>query len=779
MKKLLLCLTAASLCTGAWGAPLSPKEALDAALGYGRRAAIPAIKAEKSYSLVWTGPGAGTYVFNSSRGGYLVVSGNSDFDAVIGYSDSGSFDPADIPDGLAAVLRAFDSQISNGLRRFSAAKAAEKTAIAPMMKTKWNQDAPYNLLTPKLNGESTLTGCAATAAAQVLKYRAYPAKGTGTASYNWTSGGKTLSFDYSANPFDYALMLDEYDASATAAQNNAVATLMLGCGVAFKMDYTTSFSGATDMEVCQGLTEYLGFDKSMKLLYRDFYTAARWNDMVYDDLKANGPMLYYGFSPLGGHAFVVDGYEGRDGNDYYHLNWGWAGLSDGYFMLNALNPESLGLGGSAGGFNIMQSAIFNLLPEAQGNGKVYDQLLCFGFFAAGDDSYNTGDTMLFGIASGLMRAGFYNMSLEKIRVQPGIKLTPAAGGAATYLPSIATLSLSPGAGTDRFSVKADNLPAAGTYRVTPVWRYDGTTEWLDMPQEVYMRTAMTMIIDADGNISLEALTDSSELRFNDVSLSTNVITVGEPFTISYSGESHDFDEEAILTPVLINSQSAIIAYAESHTIRGYSGEMFEGKWQVVFNGDIKPGGYSVAVITEKMMSVCNPIPVAVIDDQTEVSWEVTNVRINRQLASAEMNVIAGDEMSASCRAELVSGAYSGDIAAMIFDSSDNIVRALAEGKEAPSVPGEYATLTFKGSLNGLDNSKTYKVGFCTLAGDRPTLISRLYPFTCPDAALTGIAADSDSEAVYFGLFGRRVDSPAPGQILIRHTSEGVSKVIIR
>lgn len=207
-----------------------------------------------------------------------------------------------------------------------------------------------------------------------------------------------------------------------------------------------------------------------------------------------------------------------------------------------------------------------------------------------------------------------------------------------------------------------------------------------------MRTAMTMTIDTDGNISLEAVTDSSELRFEDVSLSTSVITVGQPFTISYSGVSHNFDEEETLTPVLINSQSAIIAYAESHTIRGYSGEMSEGKWQVVFNGDIKPGGYSVTVITEKMMSVCTPIPVAVIDDRTEVSWEVTNVRINRQLASAEMNVIAGDEMSASCRAELATG--------------------------------------------------------------------------------------SDSEAVYLNLFGRRVDNPAAGQIVIRRQGASVSKVIL-
>ena len=117
MKRFLLCLTAASLCAGAWATPLSPEEALRSALGYGRRAAIPAIRAEKSYSLVWSGTDAGTYVFNSSRGGYLIASGNSDFDALIGYSDSGSFDPADIPDGPAAVPRALDSPNSAGLRK--------------------------------------------------------------------------------------------------------------------------------------------------------------------------------------------------------------------------------------------------------------------------------------------------------------------------------------------------------------------------------------------------------------------------------------------------------------------------------------------------------------------------------------------------------------------------------------------------------------------------------------------------------------------------------------
>ncbi len=63
-------------------------------------------------------------------------------------------------------------------------------------------------------------------------------------------------------------------------------------------------------------------------------------------LLPDAPILYGGQSTSVGHEFVCDGY---DGNGYFHFNWGWGGMSDGYFILDALNPNSVGTGGGAGG----------------------------------------------------------------------------------------------------------------------------------------------------------------------------------------------------------------------------------------------------------------------------------------------------------------------------------------------------------------------------------------------------------------------------------------------
>ena len=40
----------------------------------------------------------------------------------------------------------------------------------------------------------------------------------------------------------------------------------------------------------------------------------------------------------GGHAFIIDGYEVKGSTGYFHVNWGWNGQSDDYYLISVLKP---------------------------------------------------------------------------------------------------------------------------------------------------------------------------------------------------------------------------------------------------------------------------------------------------------------------------------------------------------------------------------------------------------------------------------------------------------
>ena len=62
----------------------------------------------------------------------------------------------------------------------------------------------------------------------------------------------------------------------------------------------------------------------------------------------------------GAHCFVCDGYR-PDG--YFHFNWGWSGMSDGYFLLSMLKPTNLGTGAGNGDYTNNQGALLGIKPS--------------------------------------------------------------------------------------------------------------------------------------------------------------------------------------------------------------------------------------------------------------------------------------------------------------------------------------------------------------------------------------------------------------------------------
>ena len=227
--------------------------------------------------------------------------------------------------------------------------------VEPLVTTHWDQGTPYNNYCPTKYGQRSVTGCVATALAQVLNYHKYPENGVGTLSRTYF--GNTYTANYGETTYDFANMLDEYNYGYNDVQADAVATLMLHCGLAVDMDYSPSGSGAYSDVAAQGMRRYFGIETA-ECHNRSDYSTAEWKNLIYNELANGHPMYYSGIDAIsynGGHAFVCDGYNEQG---LLHINWGWSGSDDGYYNMDLLNPSGYK-------FSIQQDVIIGLYdPDA-------------------------------------------------------------------------------------------------------------------------------------------------------------------------------------------------------------------------------------------------------------------------------------------------------------------------------------------------------------------------------------------------------------------------------
>ncbi len=196
--------------------------------------------------------------------------------------------------------------------------------------------------------------------AQVMKYYEWPDMGVGRRSYEYDldiDGEYVYPMEITNYSFEHKLdwdnMLDDYSGSYTSAQGKAVATLMADCGVASKMTYgleAAGGSGTLSEEAITGMIQYLRYDDGMTLVKQSDYDQSTWDELIYTELYYDRPVIFggNGESGEGGHEFVCDGYA-EEG--YFHINWGWSGSCNGYFIINGegLIPEETGSGGAEAG----------------------------------------------------------------------------------------------------------------------------------------------------------------------------------------------------------------------------------------------------------------------------------------------------------------------------------------------------------------------------------------------------------------------------------------------
>jgi hypothetical protein len=316
------------------------------------------------------------FVFNvGNADGYVVVSGDDCTPYVLGYADEGSFDASKMPPHMKAWLQSYADQIEYLQKHATHYEQAPLNmdgydAIAPLITTKWDQDAPYNSMCPidPVTNQRSAVGCMATAMAQILYYHKATDRNIATIPAYTTKTHKIQMPEIAPTQIEWDAIDNNYVGIHSEASKNAIAQLMLLCGQALEMDYTSKFSGAYNTKYPLAFHKYFGFSANARVISRNHYFQQAWNDAIYNELANKRPVLYSGTSVGGAHAFIIDGYD-HDG--YFHVNWGWEGMSDGYFLLGLLNPHSnTGIGASTtnDGYSFEQEAVLGVEPATQATG---------------------------------------------------------------------------------------------------------------------------------------------------------------------------------------------------------------------------------------------------------------------------------------------------------------------------------------------------------------------------------------------------------------------------
>lgn len=319
---------------------VTPKEAENIARKYIK---LPTKKATRSVSKQsGYSQNAPYYIYNDAQNkGFVIVSGTTEMGEILAYSNENALDTINLHPGLAQLLNsykmAFKAINTNNAVETEAKKGAffAKT-VAPLLKTTWSQDAPYNALLGY-----NYTGCVATTISQVLKYHEWPVQGMGNVSYVNTSDNRTLSGNLNLSQYDWANMLPNYDApvQATQAQRNAVAKLMKDVGLASGMQYHPGFAVATNQGAFDAFVKH--FDYQATCVYQSTEGPSVFADLLRQELVDGFPFYFYGATKdyKGAHAWVVDGFDDKG---FFHMNFGWNGQSNGYYSLSALNLSQSG-----------------------------------------------------------------------------------------------------------------------------------------------------------------------------------------------------------------------------------------------------------------------------------------------------------------------------------------------------------------------------------------------------------------------------------------------------
>lgn len=304
-------------------------------------------------------------VFSNLAGGGWVMTDEKSGE-VLGFSEVGSVDCTELPEGLMEImglrtevegLRTMDDGQRLGIARLGSAEetniAEEKIrrvmaegneVVAPLLGLKWGQGTRYNSKCPEDasgQGGHAQVGCGALVMGQIMRYWRYPTNGKGSHSYvaNFGAYGYgnygTQSADFENTTYDYDHMPKQLKATSSDEEIEAVGTLLYHCGVSVDMAYGPTASTAQSGKMVTALSKYFRFPATIEYIEKSQYSTSEWHNILQGELDESAPFFYGASGSYGGHVFICDGY--RD-DDFYHLVWGWGGQYDGWFKIGDFTP---------------------------------------------------------------------------------------------------------------------------------------------------------------------------------------------------------------------------------------------------------------------------------------------------------------------------------------------------------------------------------------------------------------------------------------------------------
>lgn len=275
------------------------------------------------------------YIFNAENNqGFVIVSGDDRSEEILGFSDKGFIDVDNLPEGLQSMLDTFeddlqkldeqgytnkvDEQVAGNSRRKSVSVAREP--IAPLIKTYWTQESPFVDMMAE-----EVVGCQRIASAQLLYYWGCDktlATITGVPTSIQSSG------KYEPQTFDMSKIRAHYRGGSGTDEERAEVARYISC-----VRYSFGTGVQSDM-VSKG-PKFWGITPGA-ILYRQNCFPDDFERIIYEELSNNAPVFVGGHcrTSTPNHYFLIDGYSH---DDFFHINWGWAGVCDGYFRLSPLN----------------------------------------------------------------------------------------------------------------------------------------------------------------------------------------------------------------------------------------------------------------------------------------------------------------------------------------------------------------------------------------------------------------------------------------------------------
>ena len=808
-NKILLTASALTLIHfGMLAAPITPEQALSRINGNfnTRGASVRLNSPELIYTTMSEQLLPTSYLFNGEEG-FLILSADDSAIPVLGYGHR-KVDANNLPQNLLSWLDGYAREIEYLRERGINVESVETRApenmapISPLLTTYWDQDYPYNAQCPQVNGTYTFTGCVATAMAQAMNYFKYPDVGEGSLQYTSQSIGRKMSINFSRTPFDWENMLDSYKrGNFSQAQVDAVAYLMKACGYSVEMNYNVSASGTQNQLVAAAAKKYFKYDPNTFSYYRDMYSTSEWTQMIYDNLANVGPIVMGGTSPEeGGHSFVCDGY---DGNGYFHFNWGWSGVSDGYYALNALSPEVLGIGGYEGGFNYNQDAVLGMQPPTGEPVKEH----IFNIYQYG---YTVGSligkTLTFDVKStgGTKYLGWGDVQDQDITMNIGAIITPMDGGndiaVKGKMGNSEVLSLVPASYyTNTMAKPVVDLPVLsdGVYKVTLAAK---NTKVADAPWlPVFVKWSYpnyVMLTVANGNYTVENVTPdvikldegyiTSPLYFN------RYVEVEATLT-----NDNDIELTRFVAPVLFsNGQKVLTGSAESVTLEAK--ETATKTWYTKFTSS---NGYKVTQETEFTLKFYDSANDSYYDGESTVVMmpdpgNVVPSLMGFDIPGAERgpyqsgNVsynniyyVPSDEFTVEFKYRVAKGFYDGVISAGIYESDGNtnylVPVLLGIYEDRPLVEGDQTvSVSVPVDFVNAQPGKLYVFSIQYSTGRSSSSLGQ-GRFLIGESGVASIETEDTGEATYFNLQGVKVDNPSKGQLLIERKGNESRKIIFK